>query len=456
MTEVHHITSDGKDKGVVYSEMQGRENSDGSLVDRAILDLLYPKDCAYSSETGGKMKNLRVLTNDQVMRYHKENYTPDNVMFVLTGNVEEGKFLSALDKVELSVKQKSGGDGGIVPKVQGGRPWIHHVIPDMDLNAVGVMPPPPTSSSMEIEKDEKKEKPLEIFFPTEEESRGTVSIAWRGPMSDQRSTWINLSLLWTYLTDSAASPLQKAFVECDDPLCAGVYPAHEVFTVGYHQLWFTEVETERMEEVAPKLFDVLLDIVKNDAAAAESSLDLDRMQMVIRRQRRKILEKTERRPTNALIDPIIRNFMYGKRENPVQEMKDLQDDVDPIPLLEDALLNMTKSDWIELMQEFILSKPYALVLGRPSADLAKKIAKEEKEREEQQAIDLGPEKLKQLGGELEKAMEYNEREIPDGVLTSVPIPRLENVKSIPLLTIRGVGESIDIATNSGKGISKED
>ena len=36
---VHFTTND---IGVVYCEMQGRENDSDSLVDRAILDLLYP------------------------------------------------------------------------------------------------------------------------------------------------------------------------------------------------------------------------------------------------------------------------------------------------------------------------------------------------------------------------------------------------------------------------------
>jgi hypothetical protein len=98
-TEVHHVTGEGEDKGVVYCEMQARENNSGSLVDRAVLELqsslsshlipshlisshlipshpipshpipshlisgavlelLYPTG-GYSSETGGKMSNLQ-------------------------------------------------------------------------------------------------------------------------------------------------------------------------------------------------------------------------------------------------------------------------------------------------------------------------------------------------------------------------------------------------------------
>ena len=64
------------------------------------------------------------------------------------------------------------------------------------------------------------------------ESRGTISIAWRGPEYTNRAEWTHLSLIWDYLTDSAASPLQLAFVENDDPVCADVGPAHDIFTEG--------------------------------------------------------------------------------------------------------------------------------------------------------------------------------------------------------------------------------
>lgn len=63
-TEVHHITGEGQDAGVVYCEMQGRENSAHSIASRAYLRAIYPPDCGYRSETGGIMKNLRSLTVD--------------------------------------------------------------------------------------------------------------------------------------------------------------------------------------------------------------------------------------------------------------------------------------------------------------------------------------------------------------------------------------------------------
>ena len=240
-TEIHHVTKEATDKGVVYCEMQGRENTEESLVDRALMDLLYPHGCGYSSETGGKLENLRRVGHDGVRRYHRDNYRPDNIMFVLSGNVDVEKFFRALDEVEAHVRHKQRGEETKEQEETSERPWVNCPVPPMDLTMEGVIPPTTTTNTTKIP------KPKEILFPSEDESRGTISIGWRAPPYSSRTTRFRLSLLWTYLTESATSPLQKAFVECDEPLCADVSPAHEVFTEGYMQLWFMEVE--RMDEV---------------------------------------------------------------------------------------------------------------------------------------------------------------------------------------------------------------
>ena len=80
ITEVHHITGEGEDAGVVYCEMQGRENSGESRTHLEMLRAMYPGHCGYKSETGGIMKNLRESTSHQkVVNYHKEFYRPENL-----------------------------------------------------------------------------------------------------------------------------------------------------------------------------------------------------------------------------------------------------------------------------------------------------------------------------------------------------------------------------------------
>lgn len=68
LTEVHHVTGEGRDAGVVYCEMQGRENTGESLVYLKLMRELYPGKCGYKSETGGIMKNLRESCNNTKVR----------------------------------------------------------------------------------------------------------------------------------------------------------------------------------------------------------------------------------------------------------------------------------------------------------------------------------------------------------------------------------------------------
>ena len=68
ITEVHHVSGKGEDAGVVYCEMQGRENSGESLTSLAMLRNMYPGHCGYKSETGGIMENLRTSTSHEKVR----------------------------------------------------------------------------------------------------------------------------------------------------------------------------------------------------------------------------------------------------------------------------------------------------------------------------------------------------------------------------------------------------
>ena len=47
MTEVHHVNGEGEDAGVVYCEMQARENSGESRSHLAMLRAMYPGHCGY-------------------------------------------------------------------------------------------------------------------------------------------------------------------------------------------------------------------------------------------------------------------------------------------------------------------------------------------------------------------------------------------------------------------------
>lgn len=75
MTEVHHINGRGEDAGVVYCEMQARENTGESLVHLNMLRAMYEGKCGYKSETGGIMANLRNSTShEKVVMFSRLEY----------------------------------------------------------------------------------------------------------------------------------------------------------------------------------------------------------------------------------------------------------------------------------------------------------------------------------------------------------------------------------------------
>jgi Zn-dependent M16 (insulinase) family peptidase len=99
-TEVHHIDGEGNDAGVVYSEMQGVQNTGGEIMDIKARHLLYPKDIGFRYETGGLMEALRVLTPERIREFHKEMYQPKNLCLILVGEVDQENLLNILDDFE--------------------------------------------------------------------------------------------------------------------------------------------------------------------------------------------------------------------------------------------------------------------------------------------------------------------------------------------------------------------
>lgn len=105
----------------------------------------------------------------------------------------------------------------------------------------------------------------------------------------------------------------------------------------------------------------------------------------------------------------------------------------------------------------------AVVLGKPSADMSKQLSEGEKEREAKQAKDIGKEGLESLAKTLSAAMEKNEQPIPEDILTSLPVPDLAKVPSIPLFNARLFpsspntdGLTLDVVSESVRGVSPED
>ncbi|GFR13936.1 uncharacterized protein C05D11.1 [Trichonephila clavata] len=400
-TEVHSINGDGEDTGIVYCEMQTRENSGESLCHLAMLRSMYPGHCGYKSETGGLLKNLREsTTNEKVKAYHKEFYRPENLCVIIVGQVNAEKVFEALQPVEERIAK----DSERTPFV---RPWQSPV-------------PPLVESTT-----------LEVNYPSDEDEHGLVIAAWRGPLANDYSQLISIQILMDYLTDTSVSPLNRELIETDDPLCNQVdYTVIENYESCIY-VHLSNVPVKKLQEVKEKLLDVLKNI-----ADGNEELDMERMRTVIKKKKLYILSSMENNPHDQIASFLIGDFLYGST------FEDLKHRVQEIPTIE-KFFHEPPQFWLNLLKRYIIEGKYVIVMGIPSPALSKTLASQEEERLEEQQKRLGPKGLEEKARILKEAIAASEVKPPKEMLSSIDVPSVKSIKFHPIKRICNVFETED-------------
>ncbi|KAK7094598.1 uncharacterized protein C05D11.1-like [Littorina saxatilis] len=390
VTEVHHINGEGENAGVVYCEMQARENTGESLTHLNMLRAMYPGQCGYKSETGGIMANLRDSTShEKVCNYHRHFYRPENLCLIITGNIQPEDVFKALRPVEDKIKQKGlWGDFA--------RPWQSSV--------------PPLPQSVE----------QVVKYPADDEEHGMVTVAWRGPMAKDQYKNEAMNILLDYLSDSAISPLQRDFVEIEEPYCSQVYQfiienAETCF--GFN---FQNVDTAHLKEIAPKLKELLSNI-----ADGKEKIDMERISNLVHRRVLDALNSIEEDVHETVACMMIGQFLFGE----TQEEFELR-----LNTIESRqrLKREPESFWLDLLKTYTQGKNWVVVIGEPSSSLMEQMGEEEKARVEAQRQSLGPAGLVKCQKTLEEATASNETEAPKTVLTQVPVPNPESIHFHPI------------------------
>ena len=228
-TEVHHIDGTGHDAGVVYSEMQGRENTLLDLQDLKMKRQLYPKSIGFRYEVGGLMENLRVLTNQRIRRFHKEMYQPKNICVAIVGDIDDDKLLQTLDAFEDTIE-------GLVPRLDEpfSRPW---------------------EKSGKTPKVAKSLRDT-VDFPEADEDVGQIQVTYLGPSCNDNLSSAAMSVFTTYLSGGPIALLDRTLVE-EEQLASsiGVYSNDRPdSTIDFY---ISDVKTEDLNTVADRFFEIL-------------------------------------------------------------------------------------------------------------------------------------------------------------------------------------------------------
>jgi len=86
--------------GVVYNEMKGAFSSPDDVVEREIMNSLYP-DITYGLESGGDPDVIPQLTYEEFLDFHRRYYHPSNSYIYLYGNMDAEEYLTFLDESYL-------------------------------------------------------------------------------------------------------------------------------------------------------------------------------------------------------------------------------------------------------------------------------------------------------------------------------------------------------------------
>lgn len=214
-SEVYHVRADGKEAGVVFSEMKARENTEGDKLDRELRTaLLEGSPLAY--EAGGLCDSIRKLTTNDVHAFHQRFYCGQNVTVIVGGSAK------IPDKVLLD---------SLSPVLDS---YSSH--PDFDPGQ------PSWQEPISLEPLRENSKKF-VHFPCMDPSVGSVAIGWRAPPAREAYFLAAIELLLEYLCGFDSSPLVEKFVMAESPIASDVsYEIETYLDVSTISLHFNGVE----------------------------------------------------------------------------------------------------------------------------------------------------------------------------------------------------------------------
>lgn len=387
-TEVYYVDGNGEEKGVVFSEMQGTENSSTSIEDFITQKLLYGPKSAYSSETGGLTSNLRVLTNDQIREFHKDIYRPDNLSIIVAGDIDPKEFAAVVQSIDDTLPALSP---------------TPHLRPFVDTE-------PKKYPGEKIVKA--------VEFPETDESFGEISISWVGPPVHDVIEGNAISIILKYLTLEGIGPLTKELVEVPDPLATDIYYDESAYVKQAFNITLSNVATDKLQEVYEKAEA----IIKN-VATDESHFDLEHIRELIDRTKYQDIKSSEMN-SRIFIDSAIIAFLYGSTDG--KSLRDWVIDVKEY----DELMEWPREKWTQIITKYFVENPSVTILATPSNALSKKIKKESADRIAANKEKYGPEGLKKLQEAADAAQAENNKPVPQSVLNEFKAPDLTKIKFI--------------------------
>ncbi|MBQ4537380.1 MAG: insulinase family protein [Lachnospiraceae bacterium] len=120
--EIENPVDDLEINGVVYNEMKGAFSSPDDVLEREMMNTLYPHT-AYGCESGGDPTVIPELSYEEFLDFHRAYYHPSNSYIYLYGNMDMAEKLTFIDEQYLSAFEYQPVDSAIADEPAFEKPY---------------------------------------------------------------------------------------------------------------------------------------------------------------------------------------------------------------------------------------------------------------------------------------------------------------------------------------------
>ena len=368
--------------GVVYNEMKGAFSSPEGVLDRVVLNSLFP-DNAYSVESGGDPEVIPELTYEQFLDFHRKYYHPSNSYIYLYGDMDMEEKLRWLDEKYLSDFENE-----------------------------------PVDSEIHLQKPftEMKEVVQEYSIASEESEEDNTYLSYNkviGTTLDEK-LYLAFEILDYALLSAPGAPLKKALLDAgvgkdisgsyDNGVCQPIFSVIS-----------KNADVEQKEEFVRVIEDTLKDIVKNG---------------INKKALRAGINYHEFRFREADFGNYPRGLMYGL------QLFDswLYDETKPfihmqaIPTFEFLKEQVETGYFEELIQKYLLDNTHgSIVIIKPERGRTARMDKELADKLQAYKDSLSKEEIDALVKATKELEEYQEEESAPEDLAKIPVLGREDI-----------------------------
>ena len=369
--------------GVVYSEMKGVFSSAEDVMERQIMNYVFP-DVTYGKESGGDPDVIPELTYEKFLEFHGKLYHPSNSYIYLYGDMDMGEKLDYIDKEYLSK--------------------YDYLYVDSEI---GLQKP--------IEAPVEKNVYLPVTDEDEEEEGTYLTYNVLMDENSDKLLYQAIKILDYAICSAPGAPLKQALI--DKGIGRDVYSEYEN---GVRQMYFSIIAKDAnesdKEEFLSTIREVLTDVVKNGFEEKSLRAAISRMEFQYR---------------ESDFGSYPKGLVYGLA------MLDswLYDDSKAFWHVEaDETFKLLKEKvgtgyYEELVNKYLLNNPHtAIVIGIPKAGLALKKDEERKAKLAEIRAGLSEEQIKQIVEDTKALKIYQETPDSEEDLMCIPLLNREDLR----------------------------